>query len=106
MKKFILLIITSIAVFSCSNNETMDTIPFEKAITFKAINDRVSSRAANATNDNYQVLAKETGGDAWYINEAVNGNTKDIISGNTYNWLVPAVEIDFWAYAPASNSAI
>ena len=106
MKKIIPFIVLLTMLLSCTNNETKEVDVLNEAINFRTINDKISSRSANASNDNYQVLAVETGGSAWFIDEAVNGTTNDMISGNTYYWFVPAVDINFWAYAPAQNSAL
>ncbi len=106
MKKIISFIALFTMLLSCTNNESKDIDELNDAINFRTINDKLSSRAANASNDNYQVLAVETGGTSWFIDEAVNGTTNDMISGNSYYWFVPAVDINFWAYAPAQNSAL
>ena len=106
MKRNILLIILSAVILSCSNVESIDVTTLKQAINFNAINDKILSRAANASSDNYQVLAKDTSSTGWFINEVVDGTTDQIVSGKMYYWFTPPVDINFWAYAPAVNSAI
>ncbi len=121
MKKMIFSLAAVGLLASCSQNEIQEMTEKSNEIKFSTLNDKVT-RAANDTNDPYQVFAKlsngEVTGDYWFMNETLipgtanSGTNSDgfnnytsrdqIQSGNKFYW--PANNgwiLNFYGFAPA-----
>lgn len=104
MKKVLLASAMIALMAGCSKNET-DMLPLLNEIAFSNLNDRVGTRAANASADDYRVFAATASGSEWYIDDTMDG-TRNTPAAGPYYWLQPVADIDFWGYAPAHAGVV
>lgn len=98
----------TLTLLSCAKNDTFQNEMPSNAVVFSNLNDRVTSRSANDTNDDYGVYAYLNNGSPaasdWFMsNQQVNG------ADNSYSplkyWPKDG-NIDFYAYAPYNSGSL
>ena len=96
MKKLIyfLIIICAFAA-ACSNSEEYIE-KSQQSIKFNSLRDKVQTRAANDSADNYYVYAIIEGYNEWYFNTTINTTT----GATDYFWPQGAT-VDFYSFCPA-----
>ncbi len=99
MKKviFLSMIVCAISV-GCSNNEEY-TKESQEAISFNSLRDKVQTRAANDSADNYYAYAIIDGYTDWYFNTEVNTTT----GATDYYWPQGAT-LDFYSFCPVPTA--
>lgn len=104
MKKITLLIITTLVVIGCSNNEITPIEPpaMDKLIGFSTMRDKVNTRYANDDKDNYEVYAIIEGADHWYFNTTVTpSSVHGAIDTMAEEYYWPGTQtVDFYAFCP------
>ena len=93
---------------SCSKNETFDAKSPANAIDFRNLNDRITSRSANDTDDDYGVYAYLNNGNPtatdWFMdNQQVKGTAN---SYSPLKYWPKEGTVDFYAYAPHNSPTL
>ena len=111
--KLLVRVICFLSLFtSCSQNTSTDEFVSEEPIAFVNLNNRVTSRAANDSQDDYKLYASTSlSRNQWFIVDEVWGKTAGAYRANVpkkgpYYWLPLPYTFDFYAYAPANSRNI
>ena len=107
MKNSFILVTAMIMICSCTNNEITEINPNSqrRAIGFKTLRNKASTRIANENRSTYMVYATIDGSSDWYFNTVVTPNgdetagSIDSYSGEYY-W-PGTTDVQFYAYCPA-----
>lgn len=107
MKRLFLSAVVLAMVASCSKSEVYET-PKANQIGFSALNDRVTTKAANDNNSSLRIFAAKDGAtNAWYIADyiAYGASTSALApAGGPYYWPTDDSSMSFFAYAPYEPS--
>lgn len=114
MRKLVGSLTALMFLVSCSQNDVEESVQMSRKINFSSLNDKVLTRAANDSEQDYQVYAtlksSKTDPSSWFMVEqleagSISGvnksSTDNMISGKKYYW--PNVKdwnLTFYAYAP------
>ena len=97
-KRLYLLFVIGALLAGCSNNETdyePNQLNSNDVISFKTLRDKVISKVANDSSDNYYVYAYITGYTDWYFETSVSSSTGE----TTYYWPHTG-SVDFYSFCP------
>lgn len=108
MKRFFFIIGVLTLLTACTQKIADEVYDGQRPITFDNLNNRVTSRSANDTQDDYKLYASTSLSREWFIVDEVWGKTSGTYRANVpkngpYYWLPLPYTFDFYAYAPAKT---
>ena len=106
-KNALLLLILSCIIYSCSNNEIIETNKYNESvkIEFRSLRDKILTRNASDNGHPYSVYSFIDGDANWYM-EALKVSNDDVIANNEVFYWPRYDTLSFFAYCPIGDGSI
>ena len=107
MKKTYLILLIISVIYSCSNNEIIETIkPSESVkIEFRSLRDKILTRNASDNGHPYSVYSFIDGDSIWY-RQGIEVSNSDVIANNEVFYWPRYDSLSFFAYCPIGDGSI
>ena len=106
-KTYLILLILSGMIYSCSNNEIIETNKLNEPvkIKFRSLRDKILTRVASDNGHPYSVYSFIDGDENWYMEDLEVSNSDVIANNQVFYW--PRYDtLSFFAYCPLGDGSI